>query len=233
MVIAIDFDVYEFACDGARWGLPHAWNVLTNIPFLLIGIWGLLTLRRGGVLRLGTFRNWTGLWISTALLSFGSGAYHFAPAVWSLAIDRVVICAMIAYIGAHALTKCLHVPSTQKLSLTMLVVCELSVVAWLLGVDRGWAYAALQAGGGVAVLVLYAYAWRKGRLQTSPKPIFLFTACYALAKVLEVGDAVVCDWTGVIGGHPFKHLLAALGLVLLRRMMTAEMEAHEQPVARG
>ncbi len=233
MVIAIDFDVYEFACDGARWGVPHAWNVLSNVPFLFVGLWGLVTMARGGALSDGRFRNWTGLWISTALLCFGSGVYHWVPEPWSLALDRACIGGIIAFIGAHAVTTCLQVPSTRELSLALLIVCELSVGAWYLGIDGGWMYATLQAGGGVGVLLLYAVAWRKGRLRTSPAPVFLFSACYALAKIVEVGDQVVCDWTGVIGGHPFKHLLAALGLIFLGGMMKAEMEQHGQSVDAG
>ena len=68
---------------------------------------------------------------------------------------------------------------------------------------------------------------------TSPAPIFWFTGYYALAKVVEVADGMVCDWTGVIGGHPFKHLLAAAGLVCLQRMMRAQMRAAGEPAHAG
>jgi hypothetical protein len=34
---------------------------------------------------------------------------------------------------------------------------------------------------------------------------------YALAKLLESFDRQILDLTGVIGGHPLKHVAAAIG----------------------
>ena len=44
----IELDPYWFPCDGPLLGVPHGANVLTNAPFLVLGLWGLWRLQRAG-----------------------------------------------------------------------------------------------------------------------------------------------------------------------------------------
>ena len=37
---------HDFADQRALWGIPHALDVLSNLPFAIAGWWGLATLRR-------------------------------------------------------------------------------------------------------------------------------------------------------------------------------------------
>src|SRR5687768_2191188 len=66
---------HDFA-DAAAWGgLPNAANVLSNLPFLLVGLWAL----RRGASRGPAHRAWTSLSIAVACTAFGSALYHWAP----------------------------------------------------------------------------------------------------------------------------------------------------------
>ena len=43
---------------------------------------------------------------------------------------------------------------------------------------------------------------------------------YVLARLLELGDHQIFDFTGqIVAGHPIKHLVAAGGVLLLYRMI--------------
>lgn len=233
LLLALDIDPYAFACDGPVLGIPHGFNVLTNVPFLLVGLWGLLYLHRRGLLADARFVNWTGLWTSVALVAFGSGAYHFFLTPATLALDRACIVGIMAFVAAEALVVALDRSPSCRLSLLLLVVLEGSVAAWLLGATA-WIYGGLQAVGGVAVLLLLIRAARRGRVgRETLRPVVLFVALYALAKVVEVLDEPVCRLTGVIGGHPMKHLLAALALLCLGGWMAATKRAAAPPGSPG
>jgi len=221
--LALEISPYEFACDGEMFGIPHFWNVASNGAFLLLGLYGLWrvrVLRRSG--RTVSF-NWTGIWASTAAIGLGSMAYHSWLNEAGLALDRFAICGLMAFIMALAAEVALGIGPSRRVSLGLFVLSQATVVIWLLG-GTEWPYAVLQALAGVGVVAVVVRADMRARrgigpLAVSPVPIYLFSGCYALAKVAEALDVPVCELTGFIGGHPFKHLLAALGLLLLGRMM--------------
>jgi hypothetical protein len=214
MLAEIELDPYSFACDGPLFGVPHGWNVLTNLPFLVIGIWGLVRMRRAGGF-VPADLNRAGLWVSVALTAFGSGAYHLWLTPATLAADRVCISAILAFVVAEMLGVVWPSLRRGRITLALLAVTELSVASWCLGATP-LIYGALQAVGGIAMAWIAIRAWRGGRLAgTALRSLFLFIAFYALAKVAEALDEPVCAWTGVLGGHPLKHLLAAAGLAAL------------------
>src|SRR5512136_726729 len=81
---------HDFA-DARPWlGLPHAFNVLSNLPFLVIGTLGLRHLVRTGAdrpvaLPYGLF------FVGVLLTSFGSAWYHLDPRDATLVWDRLPI----------------------------------------------------------------------------------------------------------------------------------------------
>ncbi|MDJ0523699.1 MAG: hypothetical protein QNJ90_16655 [Planctomycetota bacterium] len=226
LFLAINPDPYEFACDGPLLGIPHFWNVVTNLAFLVVGWWGLRYLRRRGLALSPAFRNWTGVWVSSVVLCFTSGAYHWFLTPWGLAVDRVAICGIIAFVTAHLIHVVLGRGPSLRISLGLLLLCEATVVVWVLGGSPWW-YGALQAIAGFGALALVIAAHARGRLSFSPKPVYLFCGWYAVAKLLELFDVPICEALGFMGGHPWKHVASAIGLWCLGRMMVAEAETGE------
>jgi hypothetical protein len=229
MWLAIDFDPYHFACDGPFLGIPHFWNVVTNLPFVLLGAWRLRFLSGRGLLGDPRFRNWQGIWWATIAIAVGSGCYHWFLTPWGLGLDRVAIAGLIAFLGMQVAHVALGFGPSLGLTLLALLVCEGTVVAWWLGAGP-WGYALIQGGGALAVLAVTIHAHRGGRLAVSPVPLYAFLGTYGVAKLFEVLDEPVCGLTGFIGGHAIKHLVSGLGLLLLGRMMVAEADRVE-PVA--
>src|SRR5688572_15108315 len=82
---------HQFADQRTLVGVPHALNVLSNLPFALVGVAGLLT----------TFHRWTrfrfpwerwpyaALFAGVALTAVGSSHYHLAPDSARLVWDRL------------------------------------------------------------------------------------------------------------------------------------------------
>src|SRR5262245_42283058 len=84
---------HDFADHSAAFGIPHAADVLSNLGFALVAIWGWLALwphRADERLRAG----WPGyrlFLIGLLLTAFGSGFYHLAPDNARLIADRLPI----------------------------------------------------------------------------------------------------------------------------------------------
>ena len=222
--LALELDPSWYPCDGPLWGVRHGANVLSNLPFLVIGLVGLLRLARGRG-RLGAAPNRAGLWASVALLAFGSGAFHFFLTPLSLAADRACICAILAFVVAETLAVVLPASRRRRVTLGALAVTEGSVLLWWVGATS-WPYGALQTLGGLLLGVLAVHGWRTRTLpRAAVWGLGLFIACYALAKGAEVLDQPIHDFTGCIAGHPVKHLLAAAGLASLLPWLSAPAPA--------
>ncbi len=213
--LALEFDPTWFPCDGPVFGIPHGFNVLTNVPFLFVGVWGLLLLRRAGPLSDPSRRDALGLWISTVLLCFGSGLYHLYLTTFTLALDRICIAGITGFFAALSLTRTRGWTYDVRRTLLLVLGAQGTVVVWLLG-GTSIPYGVVQAVGGVAVLLLFLQARRRGRVERADVvAVGAFLGLYGVAKLFEVLDAPICELTGVFGGHPIKHLIAAAGLMAL------------------
>ncbi|AVT00483.1 hypothetical protein C8236_17775, partial [Paracidovorax avenae] len=95
---------YAHADQRPLWGLPHAMDVLTNLPFALLGLFGLARLAvrvREGVLRAATAAA-AGLFFAGLLLTAGGSAlYHWQPHGITLLADRAGM--LVAFTGMLAL----------------------------------------------------------------------------------------------------------------------------------
>jgi hypothetical protein len=95
----------------------------------------------------------------------------------------------------------------MALATAVLVLGPLSVHAWsLTGNVLPWAV--LQFGG--MALILGCACMRPAQARELPVRWALLIAIYALAKLLELGDHAVFEWTGhLVSGHSLKHVVAA------------------------
>jgi hypothetical protein len=95
----------------------------------------------------------------------------------------------------------------MMLATAVLVLGPLSVYAWsLTGNMLPWA---VLQGGGMALILGFA-CLRPAQAQELPVRWALLIAIYALAKLLELGDHAVYEWTGhLVSGHSLKHMVAA------------------------
>ena len=201
---------YHGFADQRGWGaIPHALNVLSNLPFAIGGVWGLWALQRAPrAALLPVERSMAALFFAGLVLtSFCSGWYHWLPNNAGLALDRVGMAVAFAGLLGLAAADRISARAGQAVGWGVLVLALLAVaVSALTGNVLPWAL--VQFGGVVLVVVLVFVKPVPGAMGVS---IGLTIALYALAKVFEHFDAQVYTLTGeVLSGHSLKHLVASL-----------------------
>jgi hypothetical protein len=206
-------DYHHFVDTRTLFGIANAMDTLSNLPFILAGMAGIMLVFAGrlpaptsalGAMTLLTF---AGL-VATGI---GSAWYHgqASPNDAGLAIDRYGM--VIAFAGILGLAAAHKVSERAGWWLGWLVLVAGPFSVWWWTVSASVApYAVLQFGG-MALLVLILF-WRTPEGHATPGPNWgLLIGAYALAKVFEAADAQVWELTGhLVAGHALKHLAASL-----------------------
>jgi hypothetical protein len=211
--------------DTRSWhGLPNAMDVLSNLPFLLMGCWGLYWLNRidrahhealSGFPLAPPASDPPDNTLDCAWLFFagliataaGSAFYHLAPDAPRLAADRAGMA--VAFAGLIGMAVCERVsqragwPAAWFVLTTGLLSAE---IAQETGNVLPWAL--VQFGGMALVLTLALSRPISGAVGLR---LGWVIAAYVLAKAFELADQPIYEVTqGVISGHTLKHLCAAL-----------------------
>lgn len=200
---------HAFADQHLRWGLAHAGDVLSNLPFALVGLAGAWRLARAS--GLAAVERGLGALACAGLVLTGAGStwYHLNPDDAGLVVDRLAMA--VAFAGLLGLAACrVSARAGAALAAFLLVAAPLSVASWATtGNLTPWA--ALQAGG---LLLLVVLAATTAAPAATPIRWGWVVAGYALAKLLELGDHAVWEFTGQwLSGHSLKHVVAALAVV--------------------
>lgn len=222
---------------ASGWGtLPHAMDVLSNLPFAVFGALGLVGLARaGGSKALGIdTAGLLGLFFAGLIVTASaSSAYHWQPHNTGLAWDRVGMVLPFAGLMGLAALQAVSRRAGVALALAVLCVGPLSVYTWAqTGNVLPWAV--LQFGG-MGLIVVLACLRRTTACDTAcdtaaapqlPIRWGWVIAMYALAKVLELADHQVWELLGhSLSGHSLKHIvasLAALPLIATLKRATAK-----------
>jgi hypothetical protein len=214
-------DYHAFADTRGLLFLPNALDVLSNIGFLLVGVWGLWSLKSipynpvSSITRSAYFA----FMVALMLTAFGSGYYHLAPDNARLVWDRLPIglaCGALL-VGGFAENH----RQTSKFALpVMLLVAVVSVIWWAvserLSVGDLRAYLALQAA---PLILIPLWQWASGKPTRDRAAFGCAVLLYVLAKIAELNDAQLHALLGLVSGHTLKHILASLAALVL----TAEM----------
>ena len=196
-----------FADTRAVAGIPNGWNVLSNLPFLIVGV---LSLQTAHSVRNGTYRNPASIvfGIGLVLTAIGSSIYHWSPNDGTLLYDRAgMIVALTAVVA-------LLVPSTRLLIAAELI--GIASLAWWQWNGDLRLYGVVQFFPGLLIL-----ARRRWELS-------LVLVFYAVAKACELYDAQVYDALGhAVSGHTLKHLAAAASTFVIWRWMRRQTVAWE------
>ena len=212
-------DYHAFADQRTLWGLPFAMDVLSNQPFALLGVWGLVRLRtthtpparRAGFAALvpcDAQRPLAALFFSGLLLTaLCSAYYHLQPNDAGLAVDRMGMLAAFAGLLGLAAADRISARTGQWTAAAVLALGPIAVGVWAItGNLLPWSV--LQGGGMVLVVCL---ALRRPLVGAWGVPLAAVIAWYALAKLLELGDHQVLAMAhGFISGHTLKHIAAAM-----------------------
>jgi hypothetical protein len=199
---------YHRFADQRTWlGVPHAANVLSNLAFIAVGIFGSFTLLSPHRARL-TRATVNSLWcvaVGFVLTGIGSAWYHAHPNDATLVWDRLPMTLVLAGVIAAAIAVRVGDGVAHRALLTLIVVGAASVVFWHASGNLT-PYAVLQLGGIAALVVLLVAT----RAESDPFSWAWIVGWYCFAKAAELGDSLVWQWSdGIVAGHTIKHLAAA------------------------
>ena len=208
--IAQPANYHDFADHSAVSGIPHAADVLSNLGFALVAIWGWLTLRprRASEQLLAGWPGYRLFLIGLLLTAFGSAFYHLAPDNISLIWDRLPIALVCA--GLIAGVRGDIKGSNSGLDAIVLALAAVASVAWWAITERQGAgdlrpYLLLQ-GLALILIPLWQAIYRAPR--TDRFAFGTAMGLYILAKLAEVFDHEIATALGFVTGHTLKHLIA-------------------------
>lgn len=205
---------YHAFADQRGWhGLPCAMDVLTNLPFAVVGLWGLVRLWQASLQRrlphgLDMHGPLAAVFFGGLLLTAaGSSYYHYQPDNYGLAWDRLGMVVAFAGLLGMAVADRISLRAGVVTVVATLLAGPVAVLLWhQTGNLLPWVV--VQGGG---MLLVLALALRKPLPNSRGLPLMAVVALYTLAKLLELGDHTVFGWTGgLVSGHSLKHVVAAL-----------------------
>ena len=219
---------HNFADQRTLLGIPHALNVVSNLPFLLVGVAGLGFIRSQSRYPVGRhFLSaaerwpWFIFFLGTTLTGVGSAWYHLAPDNARLVWDRLPMTLGFMSLFAVMIAERIHLRLGLGL-LGPLVAAGLgSVLYWhwteLAGAGDLRPYAAVQFFPFLAIpLMLLLLPAR----YTGTADIWIALLWYGLGKLFEALDGQIYELTHhVISGHSLKHLATAAAAWWFLRML--------------
>lgn len=207
-------DYHQLADARTVLGIPNFWNVVSNVPFVVIGAVGLAHYRDSTATVF--------IFFGIFLTGFGSSYYHWSPNDDTLFWDRLPMALAFMAILANAVEERVNARAGVILLWPLLAIGVLSLLLWRWSGDLrlyGW----VQFFPCVALPLMFLLFPPK---YTGTYLWVVATAVYALAKVFEYLDEQVYAIGHVVSGHTLKHLVAAAACwVVLRYFQTREPAA--------
>lgn len=222
-------DYHSFA-DKRTWlGIEHAADVLSNLGFAVIAVYGLMLLwqRDAHPAVCKGIHGYRLFFYALALTALGSSWYHLAPDNARLVYDRLPIALACAGLLSAVWHETLGAPRWLD---WILGLAAMGSVAW-------WRHTDLQGAGDLRPYLL---------LQTLPLilvPLLQYLAVrskqercmfvaamglYVLAKACELADQPLLDALVLCSGHTLKHVLAALAALIVAYQLACRLRGTSQ-----
>ena len=210
--VAQDPNYHLFADQSSMAGIPNWLNVLSNLPFLIVGGVGLrLIADSPESVTPQTQLAWIIFFVGIALTAFGSGYFHLRPNNSTLVWDRLPMTISFMSLCAIIIAEYFSPKLGNKLLLPLLLAGVGSVAYWAFTESIGGGdlrpYGIVQFLPMLLIpLIIILYRTRSdlGRF------IGWMIAFYFAAKLAEQLDEQIFAVGNLISGHTLKHLIASL-----------------------
>ena len=220
-----DLQYHQFADTRKFGGIVNFWNVFSNLPFVLMGLFGISRYPRLAVeeSRCGHLV----LCTSVILVGIGSAYYHHAPSNSSLLWDRlpmtVAFMALLSMLlGERVIT------SYKKTSLWLLVAIGIGAALY-------WSWTEARGQGDlrpyvlvqflpILLIALILFLFPTKYLRSAP--LLCAFGLYFLAKTCEHFDHEIFGLTNFVSGHTLKHVLAAFAVLCIVCAVPARGPTH-------
>ena len=218
---------HSFADDRTCLGTENCSDVWSNLVFLLIGVYGLATLRDAE--QRGTFSGFRDaaayytFFIAVAAISAGSAYYHLAPDNNRLFWDRLPM--TVAFMALFTCFLQDRMPRFADVRwilpvLILLGVASLLYWIWTEQMSQGDLrfYVVVQFLPMLAIPLLCLF-YPRG-CHTDGHYVLPVVGCYGVAKLLEHFDFETYHFLGgIVSGHTLKHVAAAFAVYFVAAMV--------------
>ncbi len=215
---------HDFADKRRLIGVANCLNVLSNIPFIIVGLWGVWWLRPGSTIQ--SFAQpvervpYLVFFVGVFLTGAGSFWYHLSPANSRLPWDLLPMTSSYMSMTAAVIVERIDTKAGLWLLGPLVAIGAASVALWYLGDmygqgDYGF-YLFVQFFP--PVLLVLVVALFPPRYTRTDLLIAAF-ALFVLAKTFELFDARIYAFTGMISGHSLKHVTAAISCYWILKML--------------
>ncbi len=211
--IAQDIKYHQFADKITYFSVSNFWNVVSNIPFLLVGLSGLYSIYYSKKIKFvaGQKAAYVLLFSGISVVFIGSSYYHLRPDNLTLVWDRLPMTVAFMSLFSIIISEFISVKVGKVLLWPLVIAGVYSVYYWHREDDLRL-YALVQFLPIILIpLILVLF-----------KPVFTHTfgywlllLAYVIAKLLEYFDLQIFNILVFISGHSLKHIFAALGVYLV------------------
>ena len=211
-------DYHNFIDIKTIFNIPNFWNVLSNLPFLIVGILGLTKLNVFNKKRI----QYLIFFMSILLVALGSSYYHLNPNHETLVWDRLPMTIAFMSMLSILISESIKDKIGKNLLFPLLVLGIASIVYWVITKDlRLYVFVQFYP---ILIIPILLLCFRL-KINAVNGYWFLLLA-YVIAKTLEYFDVLVFDYLK-FSGHSLKHIISALGLFVLykyyKRALTSKM----------
>lgn len=230
---------HSFADQRDYLGIANFWNVISNLPFAVIGLWGLVFLLKSDSAQTNEHfidprERWLYLFVFVGLLltAVGSSYYHLDPNNARLVWDRLPMTIAFMSMVAAVIADRISLRLSLWLLPIFLFVGVSSVLQWYASETRGTGdlrfYAAVQVYSALILLVAPFIPTH----YSHGSDVWMVLGFYILAKVFETLDKRIFAIGHTVSGHTLKHLAAATaGYCILRMVQKRRPIATKSAIA--
>lgn len=213
-------------------GIPNFANVVSNLPFIAVGLWGLVFLLRTDSAE--HFVDWRERWpylvvvAGLVMTAFGSTYYYRRPDNASLLWDRLPMVIVFMSLVAAVIAERISLRAGLWLLPVLLVLGVGSILHGYLSKLRGAGDLRFYAGMQVYAVLFLLIALLLPPRYTRGSDLAVVAGLYVLAKILEALDQKVFELGHIVSGHTLKHLAAAAAGYWILRMLSKRRALPER-----
>jgi hypothetical protein len=215
--IAQDLAYHKFSDVRAFFDIPYFMDVMSNMPFVVLGVLGFLVVGKAYKNKpmaffLMTFTFFVGVFLT----GIGSAFYHYAPNNFSLIFDRLPMTLVFTPFFATIIYDYVDRRAGAIIFYGLLLLGIYSILYWyyteVMGAGDLRLYAFVQYFPVVAVPLILIF-YKNSKLYTR-QIIYAFGA-YTIAKLCENFDTEIFEALQLVSGHTIKHLFSALAVYFI------------------
>ncbi|MBI4650583.1 ceramidase domain-containing protein [Candidatus Desantisbacteria bacterium] len=195
-------------------GIPNFLNVITNLPFIIIGLAGSIILAKkisssdSGEKRVNIA--YFLFFFSIFLTGFGSGYYHLSPDNSTIVWDRLPMTMFFMALLSGIFYERMEIKGGLIFLFSLVAFGILTIIYWHFTELKGQGdlrpYIIVQFYSMILIpLLLWLFPSRYKRVND----IWILLLFYGIAKAFEVFDKQIFETLKLISGHSIKHIISA------------------------